>query len=235
MTRTRTRTKLRQGWSCHSSITASLSLFEKADFHRGSPTTIGIDDKLAGTGAARYKPGMVALQCHPRTPTGAGDSVDITVERRQRDLVLRATHPLLSKEGARGRSWSTSGTRADGLWNHTCIEAFLRLPGEPGYHEINLAPSGDWQIYRFREYRELLPLPDIRVPPCIAIERSHTAFVLEARLDLVQLDPRYGSEPLQLALAAVLEEQDGRLSYWALAHPDGAPDFHHPDAFRIRL
>jgi hypothetical protein len=35
-----------------------------------------------------------------------------------------------------------------------------------------------------------------------------------------------------LGLSAVLEEQDGTKSYWALAHPPGGkPDFHHPDCF----
>ena len=33
---------------------------------------------------------------------------------------------------------------------------------------------------------------------------------------------------LQLALAAVVEDEDGRLSYWALRHAPGKPDFHHP-------
>ena len=38
-----------------------------------------------------------------------------------------------------------------------------------------------------------------------------------------------------IGLSAVLEQQDGTKSYWALAHPPGAPDFHHPDCFVARL
>jgi hypothetical protein len=38
-----------------------------------------------------------------------------------------------------------------------------------------------------------------------------------------------------LGLAAVIEEQDGALSYWALRHPAGTPDFHHPEAFALAL
>ena len=37
------------------------------------------------------------------------------------------------------------------------------------------------------------------------------------------------------ARAAVVEEADGRLSYWALRHPPGRPDLHHADAFALRL
>jgi len=33
----------------------------------------------------------------------------------------------------------------------------------------------------------------------------------------------------------VIEEKDGAKSYWALAHPPGAPDFHHRDCFAIEL
>jgi len=45
-----------------------------------------------------------------------------------------------------------------------------------------------------------------------------------------------GSSPaLRVALAAVIEEQDGRLAYWALRHPPGNPDFHHPESFTLEL
>ena len=42
-------------------------------------------------------------------------------------------------------------------------------------------------------------------------------------------------EALQLGLAAVIESADGALSYWALRHPPGEPDFHHRDAFALAL
>jgi hypothetical protein len=38
-----------------------------------------------------------------------------------------------------------------------------------------------------------------------------------------------------LGLAAVLEDRQGRLSYWALAHLADRPDFHHPDSFILEL
>jgi hypothetical protein len=33
----------------------------------------------------------------------------------------------------------------------------------------------------------------------------------------------------------VVEDYRGRLTYWALEHPPGKPDFHHPDSFAIEL
>ena len=33
----------------------------------------------------------------------------------------------------------------------------------------------------------------------------------------------------------VIEEEDGTISYWALRHAAGKPDFHHPDGFAMEL
>jgi len=35
--------------------------------------------------------------------------------------------------------------------------------------------------------------------------------------------------------AAAIEDDRGRLSYWALEHPPGRPDFHHPESFTMEL
>jgi len=39
----------------------------------------------------------------------------------------------------------------------------------------------------------------------------------------------------RVALASVIEAGDGTLSYWALRHPPGKPDFHHPDGFVLGM
>jgi hypothetical protein len=33
----------------------------------------------------------------------------------------------------------------------------------------------------------------------------------------------------------VIETLDGSLSYWALRHPPGKPDFHHSESFALEL
>jgi hypothetical protein len=33
----------------------------------------------------------------------------------------------------------------------------------------------------------------------------------------------------------VIESADGSISYWALRHPAGRPDFHHLDGFALLL
>jgi hypothetical protein len=118
--------------------------------------------------------------------------------------------------------------RADGLWQHTCLEAFLRQRGEAGYREFNLAPSSRWAAYGFDGYRSGMELLETR-PPRIETELDESCLELRALLDLP------GAGPWQLALCAVIEETNGRKSYWALAHPAAKPDFHHPDSFTCEL
>jgi hypothetical protein len=133
--------------------------------------------------------------------------------------------------------------RADELWRHTCFEAFVRRDDVPGYLEFNFSPSGAWQAYHFIGYRQdrlpaLLP-----APPAVTVrhrERAGSAagtdeaLILEA---LVHLPAPFGAAPqgLRLALSAVVEQETGSLSYWALRHGPGRPDFHHPDAFALTL
>ena len=51
------------------------------------------------------------------------------------------------------------------------------------------------------------------------------------RLRFDDLPELRGVVPLHLALAAVIEAEDGQLSYWALKHPRGKPDFHRAAGF----
>ncbi len=119
--------------------------------------------------------------------------------------------------------------RADQLWRTTCFEAFVRPLGEEAYAEWNFAPSGQWASYRFSAYREGMADADVDNPPYIRIEDNMTWWTLGATITLAA-DVNW-----ELGLSAVLEEQDGTKSYWALAHPAPEPDFHNPGCFTARL
>ena len=119
--------------------------------------------------------------------------------------------------------------RRDRLWQHTCFEIFIRAGDEQGYHEFNFAPSTQWAAYRFEGRRS--GMRDADVPPPRIETSLGEAFELRAALDLSGLP----SAPWQIGLSAVIEEKGGRKSYWALAHPPGEPDFHHPACFALEL
>ncbi len=122
--------------------------------------------------------------------------------------------------------------RADGLWRHSCFELFVRGAGGDAYTEFNFAPSRAWALYRFRAYREPAAPAADAIAPAIEVQRDAQLFELRVRLSRAVLP---AASVLQLGVAAVIETADGQLSYWALAHPAGKPDFHHADAFTLTL
>ena len=105
---------------------------------------------------------------------------------------------------------------ADGLWRHTCFEVFIATRIR-AYREYNFSPSGEWAGYAFSSYRK-------RGRARIARPRWNRR---------VATIPARG--PLRIGLSAVIEDRNGALSYWALRHPPGKPDFHHRTAFAMRL
>ncbi len=120
-------------------------------------------------------------------------------------------------------------SRADGLWQTTCFEMFLRMVGEEAYREWNFGPSGQWAAYDFTGYREQRANAEVGFAPDIVVQDNLTWWQVGVTLAV-------DDGPWQLGLSAVLEEQDGTKSYWALAHPPGdKPDFHAPDCFAARL
>ena len=124
---------------------------------------------------------------------------------------------------------------AQGLWQHTCCECFIAVKGQPGYHEFNFAPSSEWCAHAFAKYRDGGPLADEALRPNIAVRSGAGGFELDASIPLDRLSAMHPPASLALALSAVIEDEHGGLSYWALKHPPGKPDFHHRDSFVLQL
>lgn len=123
--------------------------------------------------------------------------------------------------------------RRDGLWRSTCFELFLREPGDARYYEFNFSPSREWAAYAFTDTRA--GQRDLYLPtaPEIQLDLSDTHLALETMLVL----PVYlQGAGFDAGLSAVIVENSGLLSYWALGHADPRkPDFHHPDCFTALL
>ncbi|WP_448658159.1 DOMON-like domain-containing protein [Sphingomonas sp. CJ99] len=124
---------------------------------------------------------------------------------------------------------ATRPGRTEGLWRTTCFELFVR-DGAAAYREFNFSPSSQWAAYRFAGYRAGMAELPLSQPPRIACRVDGEAFLMVAVIEAGIL--RSGA---RIALSAVIEEVDGTKSYWALAHPPGPPDFHHPDCFVLDL
>jgi len=121
---------------------------------------------------------------------------------------------------------------ADGLWQHTCCEAFVAAVDSPEYREFNLSPSGQWAAYRFRAYRNR---DSGFVPPAapqLDCRGDAAGFRLTARITHELLP---AATAVNIGLSAVIEAADGGKSYWALAHATAQPDFHLRQSFTLTL
>lgn len=180
---------------------------------------------------------VLPLVCHPATPCSYISAVTVRVDSVTPDLAVF----YYQVEGDIDRLRLPSQRRSahtDELWRHTCFEAFVRERGARSYLEFNYSPSSEWAVYRFEDYRQGMHAIEPEPAPKIICRRREDR--LEADVDVhlaALLDSRAGdaAQDLLVAVAAVLEADDGKISYWALAHPPGKPDFHHADGFVLTL
>src|SRR5581483_4713786 len=168
------------------------------------------------------------LKIHPHSQGGAGIQIEGAVTRPSSSnglilsyVVRGAISDILIPE-------QTTSQRADGLWQHTCFEAFLGTSGTE-YYEFNFAPTTQWAAYRFSGYRNDRSLAVI-TPPLIKVNSGTHRYSLQATLSLASWD-REDFLSWRIGLSAVIEDRSGRMSYWALVHPEGKPDFHRSETF----
>ncbi|MGC6483016.1 MAG: DOMON-like domain-containing protein [Synechococcus sp.] len=123
------------------------------------------------------------------------------------------------------------GVRRDQLWEHTCFEAFFALPGQDAYWELNVSPSGDWNLYRFSGYRQgRQPEPSVAAP---SVSLHHHARGLRCTIALDSRGFWPSAQVPEIALTTVIQHSGGSLSYWALSHPGHQADFHDRRGFLV--
>lgn len=124
------------------------------------------------------------------------------------------------------QEWSeSSASREDGLWQHTCYEAFWALPGQNAYWELNLSPKGAWNLYHFKGYRN--PQPPQAASDFELLRLSTSSGVLRAHLG-----PRFSLAALEFSLCAVLKTKNST-SYHSTRHAGDKPDFHLRDSMDL--
>lgn len=168
---------------------------------------------------------------HPFEPRRELDSIQLDGETIWGDGWLQVRFALRS--GASSLRWPAMAlppARRDGLWQSTCLEAFIATQGESAYWEVNLAPNGDWNVYALSGYREnLRPVAEITSLPYL-LRRSDGVLQMEFQLDLSRwIAP---TQPLEVSLTTVLDHPVHELSYWAWRHSGEQPDFHRRDSFQ---
>lgn len=170
------------------------------------------------------------LIIHPESRCDAVQRIEADIVRRPGEIALR--YVVTGAIDDLRLPATRAPARADELWRHTCFEVFLRIGAGPSYAEFNFAPSTEWAAYRFSSYREGMTAWELEAPR-IDVDARAEGLTLQSTLDLN--DAAFPGDSWRLGLAAVIEETNGRKSYWALAHPAGRPDFHHSDCFALEL
>jgi hypothetical protein len=181
-----------------------------------------------------YRAAMRAtLRLHPDSSSSAAKHVEVDVSRsRAGGLVLK--YDVSGRIGGLRLPPVVTSAPADRLWLHTCFEVFIRAAAAP-YYEFNFAPSTQWAAYRLASYRNGTGIADEISPPRIETHPDPGSYILQAAVDLDRMPGLPRDAVWHLGLSAVIEDTSGRQSYWALAHPPGKPDFHHPDCFACEL
>jgi hypothetical protein len=172
-----------------------------------------------------------ALTRHPDTPCDAIERIEVELSYQPGDA-LRAQFRLRGDMGRLLLPSQRPSRREDELWRHTCCEVFVRPTEDAEYFEFNFSPSTAWATYRFTGYREGMANAEV-IAPQITLNKTIDTVKLMATFNVPEFHASLGKA--RLGLSCVIEELNGRISYWALAHPNGKPDFHHASGFALEL
>ena len=171
------------------------------------------------------------LIAHPATPCPAVSAIAVRVMPDTAGAITLRYTVSADPAAIRLPPAAPAGP-ADGLWQHTCCEAFIAGKDCSAYREYNFSPSGQWACYRFTGYRQRDPAFTASSRPPIVLRPEADGFQLDATLPADLLP---ASQTLVIGLSVVIEAADGSKSYWALAHGASQPDFHLRQSFALTL
>ncbi|HEY9898689.1 MAG TPA: DOMON-like domain-containing protein [Pantanalinema sp.] len=178
------------------------------------------------------KPTDFVLEPYPGLPFPAG--VRVCGKARREGAALHLSWRLEGPPGSLALPLPAARPeRRRELWEETCFEFFLASPERPGYWEFNLSPAGHWNVFHFDDYRA--GMTDETAFEALPFTVSNRPEACEVSVCIDPTELGLAAAPWLLAVSTVVAEPGGRVTYWALSHPGTQPDFHHPDAFGVRL
>lgn len=123
------------------------------------------------------------------------------------------------------------------LWEKTCFEIFIKNQKDQ-YIEFNFSPCFEWNCFYFNQKGDALTEFEKMIRPNTDILLSSEDFfiVCEIRKEFFPLGFFDQAETqLSVGLTSVIKDKSGINSYWALAHADTRPNFHHFDSFKYKF
>jgi hypothetical protein len=175
-----------------------------------------------------------ALRRHPDSLCAAAVRIEVDIAQSNAGG-LALTYVVHGTIGELRLPPAAAPARGDGLWQHTCFEAFVGTAAGAAYYEFNFSPSTRWAAYRFSSHRGGMRVATEIGAPGIESQSASDRYTLQASLNMDELSGLPRDLGWRLGLAAITEDTRGGKSYWALAHPPGKPDFHHFDCFALEF
>jgi hypothetical protein len=167
---------------------------------------------------------------HPTTLPDQHFRVRCAVERRLRSTLSAAFEVTGSIDNIVWPDRSPSAFRFE-LWQTTCFELFVEVPGTNFYLEFNFSPSTQWSAMKFGSYRgKCTPLRDVQLSLFQTYQEPEKLSV-QVEFSTPDLASTVDQTALRTGMAAVIEEKDTNITYWALTHPMPRPDFHKAQGF----
>jgi hypothetical protein len=173
-----------------------------------------------------------ALQPFPATSNLPQIEINGRVNRK--DQMLSIDYQLFGDLNAISIDPLTSvPSRQFHLWEATCFEFFIGIPGDANYWEFNLSPSGNWAVFALDDYRQGLrnELAFASLP--FKVDRYPNYITLSLEFDLSELI--LSEQDLEMSVTTVIKSSQDDLSYWAISHSGKQADFHLRDNFVISL
>ncbi|MEO9469119.1 DOMON-like domain-containing protein [Parasphingorhabdus sp.] len=167
------------------------------------------------------------LQCHPDTPSSVARAIEVQLcfpEPRK----LRLSYEVYGDPWELVIPSTKEAVRTDSLWESTCFELFVLQGDGDAYCEYNFSPSSQWAAYTFLDYRSGMAELPLGRGPAIQLQTTKDGIAMDVTIDA---DKNWIATGNYSGISVVVKALDGSTSYWALAHPEGSPDFHHRDCF----
>lgn len=128
----------------------------------------------------------------------------------------------------------TAGECKDNLWRTTCFEMFVGHTNSTTYWELNFSPSANWAAYKFTDYRQNRQNEESFAINRLQMKQTKERFDLEVGFLFGALQD-FDLTTVCFGFSAVMMDHHGNISYWALRHGDGPPDFHDNTCFSYML
>lgn len=116
------------------------------------------------------------------------------------------------------------------LWKNTCFELFLSNKNITEYLEFNWAPSGKWNIFKFKDYRERAN-KDTYEKSDFIVKNDNDNIIFESEIILNKYNKNISLDINNLLIGISVIIETNTLEYWSNQHLHNKPDFHNKSSY----